>query len=252
MSHIRHLPVAPTQTQACTAGEVIDAHRHDEHQLVYVSTGVLAITTEHGTWVAARERGVWIPAGVWHQHRLYGRSAIHTVGFGLDGPPLAADRPVVIAVDALVRELVIATTAADLTAAEEQRLRAVLHDRLPQADIRPLTLPTARDDRLARACALVTEDLGRPRSLAHLARRTGTAERTLSRLFRAEFGRSYPQWRTSVRVFHAMIALADGASVTATAHTCGWATSSAFVDTFARITGQTPGAYRAGRLALDR
>ena len=71
-------------------------------------------------------------------------------------------------------------------------------------------------------------------------------ERTLTRLFRSEFGRSYPQWRASVRVFHAMVALADGASITTTAHACGWATSSAFIHTFTQLIGQTPGAYRAG------
>ena len=61
----------------------------------------------------------------------------------------------------------------------------------------------------------------------------------------AKFGMTYPQWRTSTRVFQAMIQLAEGATVTETAHRCGWATTSAFVDTFARTMGQTPGAYRA-------
>ncbi|MEV2232095.1 helix-turn-helix domain-containing protein [Streptomyces phaeochromogenes] len=39
------------------------------------------------------------------------------------------------------------------------------------------------------------------------------SERTLARLFRTEFGMTYPQWRTGVRVFHAMVLLAEGASV---------------------------------------
>jgi hypothetical protein len=56
---------------------------------------------------------------------------------------------------------------------------------------------------------------------------------------------TYPQWRTNTRVFHAMIELTKGATVTQTAHRCGWATASAFVDTFTRTMGQTPGAYRA-------
>ncbi len=43
-----------------------------------------------------------------------------------------------------------------------------------------------------------------------------------------------------------MIELADGATVTETAHACGWATTSAFVDTFTRTMGQIPGAYRSG------
>jgi AraC-like DNA-binding protein len=78
-----------------------------------------------------------------------------------------------------------------------------------------------------------------------LARRAGASGRTLARLFRTEFGMTYPQWRTSTRVFHAMIHLSEGATVTETAHRCGWSTTSAFVDTFARTMGQTPGTYRS-------
>lgn len=112
-----------------------------------------------------------------------------------------------------------------------------------------LALPAARDPRLADACRLVEHDLSLPRSLPWLARRTGTSERTLTRLFRTEFGTTYPQWRTAVRVFRAMVSLADGATVTEAGHACGWATTSAFVDTFGRTMGQTPGAYRAATAA---
>ena len=96
-----------------------------------------------------------------------------------------------------------------------------------------------------RNSRIVETDLRVPRSLGSLARAAGTSERTLTRLFRTEFGRTYPQWRTAIRVFHAMIHLAEGATVTETAHRCGWATTSAFVDTFARTMGHTPGAHRA-------
>jgi AraC-like DNA-binding protein len=118
------------------------------------------------------------------------------------------------------------------------------HDRLPRARSQPLSLPVARDVRLAHACRVVVDDLSRPWSLRALAREVRAGERTLARLFRVEYGATYPQWRTSFRVFHAMIELSQGATVTETAHRCGWATTSAFVDTFARRMGQTPGTYR--------
>jgi len=109
-------------------------------------------------------------------------------------------------------------------------------------------MPAARDPRLAHACRLVTDDLSTPCSLTWLAHATGTSQRTLARLFRAEFGTTYPQWRTAARVFQAMIELAQGVNVTETARRCGWATPSAFIDTFTRALGQTPGAYRATAL----
>jgi AraC-like DNA-binding protein len=245
MSQIRHQAVAPTHAGTYLAGEVIDCHRHDDHQLIYVSSGVLAITTERGAWVASPHRAVWVPAGTWHEHRFYGLSSFHTVGFPLDEAPLPADSPVVVGVSALVRELLVACTEPDLDPAAAGRIRAVLHDRLPPAHLQPLALPAARDPRLAHACRLVAADLRTARDMGWLAHRVGVSERTLTRLFRSEFGTTYPQWRTSVRIFQAMVELAEGASVTETAHRCGWATPSAFIDTFARAMGQTPGAYRS-------
>ncbi|MFI6543259.1 AraC family transcriptional regulator [Streptomyces prunicolor] len=273
MSQIRHESVAPTTTRFLGGGETIERHRHDDHQLIYVSSGVLAITTEHGSWIASNDRAVWIPAHTWHEHRFYGRSRFHTVGFPAHGraPLLDAERPTVVAVDPLVRELLIALTSTPLTSTpltdtaltdttltdttrtgtaltgtETRHIEAVLRDRLRRVTAEPVALPAARDRRLADACRLVEEELHQPCTLAQLAARVHTSERTLSRLYRDEFGLTFPQWRTRVRIFTAMAMLAEGATVTDTAHACGWATTSAFVQTFAQTAGITPGTYRAG------
>jgi AraC-like DNA-binding protein len=245
MSNIRHLPVAPTKAAEHGSGAHIDRHRHDQHQLVYVSRGVIAVQTEAGGWVAAADRAVWVPAGCWHEHRFHGASAFHTVGFPVADPPLPPAAPTVVAVSALLRELLVACTDPALPHAEEVRLRAVIRDRLHRAPQEPVSLPAPRDARLAAACAIVAARLEEPRTLRSLAREAAASERTLARLFRAEFGMTYPQWRTNVRVYQAMILLAGGASVTAAARRCGFATPSSFVDTFRRATSQTPGAFRA-------
>ncbi|MFE2379290.1 AraC family transcriptional regulator [Streptomyces sp. NPDC059398] len=248
MSQIRHTPVAPTSTQFRDGGDTIDRHRHDDHQLIYVSSGVLAITTEHGSWIASNDRALWVPANTWHEHRFYGQSHFHTIGFPARGrtPLLHTGRPTVIAVDSLVRELLIALTSTALAPAETRHIEAVLRDRLRRVPAQPVALPAPRDRRLADACRLVEDDLRRCYTLAQLADRTHTGQRTLSRLFRDEFGMTYPQWRTRARLFTALVMLAEGAAVTETAHACGWATTSAFVHTFAQAMGTTPGAYRAG------
>jgi len=238
MSQTRH---------AHLAGEVVHRHRHNDHQLVYVSCGVLAVQTDRRAWVAAAHRAIWIPARTWHQHRVYGDASVHTYAFSTSRTPLPADGPTVIAVDGLLRELLVACTEPGLPASEARQIRAVIRSRLHRAAVQPLTVPTATDPLLAHACSLVIDDLSRPRTTTWLARNVGTSERTLARLFRKEFGMTYPQWRTTTRVFHAMIQLAEGANVTQTAHRCGWATTSAFVSTFAKTTGQTPGAYRVTR-----
>ncbi|GHA08946.1 putative transcriptional regulator, AraC family protein [Streptomyces tauricus] len=231
-------------THAHLAGEVIGRHQHGYHQLLYVSAGVLAVQTGEASWVASSARAMWIPAGTWHQHRVHGHSSVHTLGFPLHDVLLDSGTPVVVAVDALVRELIIACSEPSLPLPEANRLRAVLRDRLRRALIEPLTLPVPGNPLLRQACALVADDLQHPRTAVWLAKRIGVSERTLARLFRTELGMTYPQWRTNVRVFHAMVLLAEGANVSETGRRCGWATTSAFIDTFNRTMGQTPGAYR--------
>lgn len=129
-------------THAHLAGEVIDRHQHGYHQLLYVSAGVVAVQTGEASWVASSARAVWIPAGTWHQHRVHGHSSVHTLGFAAHDSLLRSEAPVVLVVDALVRELIIACSEPSLPQQEARRLRAVLRDRLRRALVEPLTLPT--------------------------------------------------------------------------------------------------------------
>ncbi|MYS78297.1 AraC family transcriptional regulator, partial [Streptomyces sp. SID5926] len=95
---VRHTPVAPTRAQRLDAGQRIDAHRHDEHQIVHAGSGVVAVTTESGTWFAPATRAIWIPAGTVHAHRAHGRLDLHLVGLPADANPLGLDSPAVLAV----------------------------------------------------------------------------------------------------------------------------------------------------------
>jgi AraC-like DNA-binding protein len=244
VSNIRHSPVAPTRAQRLTAGDRIDAHRHDDHQIVYAGSGVLAVTTAAGTWFAPGTRAIWIPAGTVHSHRAHGHLDLHLVGLPADDNPLGLDAPTVLAVGPLLRELILAYTRdpAD-DSPERHRLLGVLRDRLRASPHQPLRLPAPADPRLAAVCALVHADPADPRTLAALGAATGASERTLSRLFRAEFGMTFPQWRTQSRLYHALRMLADDIPVTAVAHRCGWSSASAFIDVFRRSFGYTPGTH---------
>ena len=143
--------------------------------------------------VVSPDRAIWIPAGTWHEHRFFGHSAFHSVGFPSSTAPLPGQQPTVVSAAGLVGNLVIACTETGLLTAERRRVRAVLLDRLRRVPIAPLSVPRAEDDRLARACELVTQNLTRPRSLEWLARAVQTSDRTLRRLFKDEFGITYPQ-----------------------------------------------------------
>lgn len=241
MSESSHRSAAPTRTTEHRPGERIEPHWHDEHQLMYVSAGVVEVTTDRGSWVAPPQRATWVPAGARHEHLFHGPSRSHTVGFARNEPPLEATQPTVLVVDPLLRELLIACADADAVGHELVRLRTVTADRLRRAPQGAVHVPRPRDPLLARACRLVEADLTRPWTAARLAAEVGVSTRTLSRLFRTDLTMSYPQWRTQARLAQAVRHLAEGRSVTEVAGLCGWATPSAFVDVYRRSMGHTPG-----------
>lgn len=249
MSYIRHSPRATTGLLPLRAGAEVDAHRHDEHQIVYAGRGVLSVTTDAGSWVAPATRAIWIPAGTVHEHRAYGDTDLHLVGLPVTDNPLRLERSAVLEVAPLLRELIIAYTGQLEPpvgrGAERRRLRAVLLDQLRHSTQQPVHVPAARDARLVAVCAILRDDPADPWTLAQLGAATGVSDRTLTRLCRAELGMSFPQWRTQLRLHHALCLLADDTPVTAVAHRCGWASSSAFIDVFHRAFGHTPGAWRA-------
>ena len=151
----------------------------------------------------------------------------------------------------LLRELIVTytreaahsagTAAAPEREPERLRLRAVLLDQLRASPQQPMHLPTPTDPRLAAVCALLHRDPADDRTLAAFGTEVGASERTLSRLFRAELGMTFPQWRTQLRLYHAVVLLSEGVPVTAVARRCGWSSTSAFIDVFRRAFGHTPG-----------
>jgi AraC-like DNA-binding protein/quercetin dioxygenase-like cupin family protein len=222
-------------------------HAHRQGHLVHAASGVLSLTTEHGTWIAPATRLAWVPAGFVHRHRAHGRTDMRILY--LDDT-LAAElpsRPAVLVASPLAREAVLAATAGHArSAAATTHLVRVVVDEVTAAPEQPLHLPEPRDPRLRETARLVERDLATPLSLHEIAHATGVGARTLSRLFRSETGMGYRQWRLQLRVHRALVLLAAGASVTDTAAACGWATTSQFIEQFTPLVGTTPGRYRAG------
>ncbi|NUW40858.1 AraC family transcriptional regulator [Nonomuraea rhodomycinica] len=244
MTNIRHQPTAPTHARWLAPGAAIDAHRHDDHQIVYAARGVLAITTDAGSWIAPATRAIWVPAGTVHAHRAHGELELHFVGLPPGDNPLGLDAPTVLTVGPLLRELILAyTRAPDDDSPERGRLRAVLLDQLRASPQQPVHLPAPTAPRLKALCDILRADPADDRTLAALGKQVGASDRTLSRLFRSDLGMTFPQWRTQLRLYHALVLLAEKTPVTTVAHRCGWSSASAFIDVFRRAFGHTPGAH---------
>ncbi|MBZ4319682.1 helix-turn-helix transcriptional regulator [Streptomyces sp. SCA2-4] len=226
-------------------GDDVAPHRHIDGQLLYPSAGVLATTTERGTWIAPPNRVTWTPPGFEHYHRAYGRTEVRVVD--VSGPLCAAlpDRPTVFTASPLLREAVLVLTGGRrLRPDARDRLRRVVVDELADVPEEDLYLPTPADDRLRAVTDLLHADPATPSTLAELGRTAGASERTLSRLFRTELGMSFHRWRSLLRVQHALVRLVEGEPVVDTATRLGWANPTSFIEAFTAIVGQTPGRYQ--------
>ncbi|MEW9549119.1 helix-turn-helix domain-containing protein [Nonomuraea sp. NPDC050783] len=233
---------------------------HARGHLVYAAGGVLTVHTERGTSIVPADRVAWTPAGFTHYHRAHGDTDMRIVFL----PPSLArrvpDHPVVFLASGLAREALLALTgprtydvaAPGYSRSARSRILRVLVDELRETPEQPLHLPEPQDDRLQAVARMLYENPADNTTLAELGRTIGASTRTLSRLFRHELGMTFYEWRTQLRIYHALVLLADGHDATRTAYACGWANPSSFIAAFTGIIGTTPGRYQAGRRATAR
>ncbi len=232
------------------SGGTSAAHSHPRGHLVYAARGVLSVHTQRGTSIVPANRVAWIPAGYTHHHRAHGHTDMRIVFLPASLARRVPDRPAVFLASALAREALLALTSPrEYDRAARARLHRVLVDELHESDEQPLHLPEPRDDRLRAIARRLYDNPADNTPLAELGRAVGASGRTLSRLFRDELGMTFYEWRTQVRVYHALVLLADGHDTTRVARACGWANPSGFIAAFTAIIGTTPGRHRTGRRA---
>ncbi|RDI63898.1 helix-turn-helix protein [Nocardia pseudobrasiliensis] len=226
------------------SGGMSTAHAHSRGHLVYAARGVLSVYTEGGVSIVPANRIAWTPAGFTHHHRSHGQIDMRIVFLPASLARLAPPRPAVFAATGLARELLLTLTSArDFDRGARARLHRVLLDELREAPEQALQLPQPRDDRLRAVTDRLYENPSETKSLAELGRAVGASSRTLSRLFHDELGMTFYEWRTQLRIHHALILLAEGHDTIRVAHACGWANPSGFIKAFTDIVGTTPGRY---------
>jgi AraC-like DNA-binding protein len=230
-------------------GQVIAAHAHDWHQLIYASAGVMTVTTEAGSWVVPPNRAVWVPAGIRHAIRFAGQSRFRTLYMMPGWSALLPGACLVVAVSPLLSALVV--RAAELRALDrrdcvEGALATLIVDEFRQAAVPPFSLPQPESAAPRQAAALIAAGASEAGSVATLAQAVGLGARTLERRFRDETGMTLGRWRRHHALLGALEQVAGGAPVKAAAAAAGYAAPSAFVAAFRVAFGTTPGRYFEG------
>jgi AraC-like DNA-binding protein len=238
-----------------SSGGSTSVQSHARGHLTYAATGVLTVRTANGTSVVPANRVGWTPAGSEHQHRAHGTTDMRIIFLPPSSARRLPTRPAVFLATGLVREVILSLTGRHNydgampghNSSARSRLLRVLVDELAEAPEQPLYLPEPRDDRLQAVARLLSEHPASSASLTELGTMVGASSRTLSRLLRSELGMTFYEWRTQLRIHHALLLLAEGRDVTQTAYSCGWANPSGFIAAFTTVIGSTPGRYQALR-----
>lgn len=125
-------------------------HSHERAQFVYADDGLLTVRTAAGWWVVPPQRAVWIPPRLPHQGYAPKGFRLMTLYLAAGVGPVP-ERCCVLSVDPLLDALLkeAATFGTDYPAeGPEQRLMAVMLDRLARLNPFDAFLPAASDPRL--------------------------------------------------------------------------------------------------------
>ncbi len=225
-------------------------HAHPRAQLLYAISGVMRIDALGTAYTVPPTTALFLPADTPHEVRMDGPVAMRALFLREDAATRVAGRAVVIAVSSLLREVILAACAEPLEWALGGRghhLTELALDEIARAEHLPLALPMPRDPRLARVAVALRAQPNDTRGLEELAVEAGASSRTLARLFRAETGLSFRQWRRQARLTEALSALTTGASPARAAALAGFASQPAFGVAFRSLFDKTPGKARNSR-----
>lgn len=222
-------------------------HSHSWGEFVYSFRGVMEVKLADRHYLVPPQYGIWLPPNVAHvgQNR---QAACHSslyVTEALCGTLPAG--PCALAVTPLVRAMLehLRQQPPGLPqAAHEERLLQVLLDQLGGARQVGSYLPASDDPVLAKVLRMLDANPGDSRTLPELANTANTTERTLMRRCQRDLGMTFAEWRQRLRAVKAMAMLEQGQTVEGIAFALGYASSSAFITMFRRLTGETPDEYR--------
>lgn len=236
-----------------TAGSSFPLHKHRRGQFAFALRGTISVATPEGRWLVPPQRACWVPAGMSHEMTMNG--SVTMLNAFISPRAAKAERlPTqcyVHGVSTLLKQLL--EEAIDLPAMYdvEQRagkLMALLVSEIASMPRLSLHAPLPRDARLARACQRLFNVPSITIGLDIIADEAGMSRRSFTRLFRAQTGASFAEWRQQVCLLTTITRLSEGQPVTHIALDLGYASPGAFSSAFRRVMGETPSQY----LALHR
>ena len=235
-----------THSRSMVAESSIKPHAHPRGQLLWAAKGILRVTSEKGVWVVPSTHAVWIPGG--HYHQVSNETATQTRNLYID-PSFCvrqnSDKVIMVKMSSLMREIILKLTESPepLTKARVHHLGLVALDELESLEALELFIPSGNDPRLQRLISIIVNHPEQSLLLEELATQVGASVRTIERLFKAETGLTFRQWRSRFRLMNSLEKIAQGQNTTLVAHQLGYSSVSSFISSFKKLFGCTPQEY---------
>jgi AraC-like DNA-binding protein len=235
-------PVA-AMAKAFPDGSSTPMHRHGRGQLLHAVRGIMRIETAHAAWLVPPARALWMPPRAVHKVTARGHMEMRTLYIDAAATAGLPERPTLVEVGGLLRELILA--ALEEPARYDESARGGLVAKLILTELarmreRPLDVPMPHDIRALRVARALLEEPAIALDLDGWATRAGASRRTLARVFRGETGLSFAEWRARLRAIDGLARLSAGTSVAASAAAVGYGSPSAFSAMVRRLLGEPP------------
>lgn len=221
-------------------------HWHRRGQFILGLSGVTSMMTDRGSYVVPPDHGLWIPAGIVHQARLWADVETQSIYVDPRAAPKLPGRCRLVRTSALLRALMDEVVRLPVLYDEEGRggrlvefLLAEIGD-MPEAS---LQVPLPEDERLSLVCEGFLAETSSTATLDDWAALVRISRRTFTRLFRRQTGMSFAAWQQKVRLLEALARLGGGEPVTRVALDVGYDSPSAFAAMFRRALGSSPRRY---------
>lgn len=228
-------------------GHVLDEHTHPWAQLIYARTGLMHVETPSHAWFVPPTKAAWIPPGVTHRIVIRGEVMMRTLYIALPRAMPIQRLTATLEVSPLLSHLIQHIQSIKMLnpkVPQHDRLAGVLIDLIVDAPEIDMALPYPKDARALRLANYIRANPSDKRDLSTLSKQFATSLRTMQRYFINETGLPLDAWRQKARLIQSVTGLVSGASVTAAAHDCGYDSSSAYIATFKKHFGITPGRFQ--------
>jgi AraC-like DNA-binding protein len=236
-------PVA-VMARAFELGHAIPLHIHRRGQLLHATSGIMRVETAQAAWIVPPARALWLPPQWPHSVTMRNHVEMRTVYIAQEACRDLPAQPVLAEISGLLRELILALLREPVAYDEGERggfvAQLILAELARLREHQRLDVPMPRDARALKIARALLDNSSLEHDLDRWAEEAGASRRTLARIFRGETGLGFAEWRARLRALDGLARLSDGASVSETAASVGYASPSAFSAMIHRTMGSPP------------